>query len=758
MKRDVLVQRLVNSYGNWARSGKENCPGGTARLTKAYYPYSTLFLPIQINGLTVKNRVIMAPMGNCQMAEETGRPNNKMLQYFFARAEGGVGLLTTGLVPVSHRIDASVTERGNYSYFPRIDGTRTNLVGWRDLAQGVHARGSRIFIQLTPGLGRVGNPQCLLTKCQLPVSASWNPNFYLPDVPCRPLTDLACDRIVKNAGQAAIDAKAMGIDGVYLHGHEGYLLDQLTNPAFNRRRIGKYADWQRFGIELVKTIRKRVGPAYPIMYRIDLSLALEETYGHRMDTVKTLSKFKNGRSLADTLHYMENLVKAGVDIFDVDMGCYDNWWLPHPPSGMPAGCFLELSKVAKEYFAARNIRSNAGLAVPIVAVGKLGYPDLAEKALRDGMADMIMLGRPLLADPDWCSKAYSGRVEEIRPCIGCQQACVNEFVEGGHPQCAVNPRTGFEDVLPAALTKAERSKRIAVVGGGCAGMNFSLVAAQRGHKIDLFEKSDRLGGKLHAAGAPVSKYELKNYGDSLIVQVKKEKGITVHLNTQADNRMLKRGGYDAVVFANGGKESEAQIPGLETTRHLDASYLLTHPQELSDGDHRVIVVGGGSVGLETAYWLAAEKGRQVTCVEMREHFDLGACTANRGHLIHYFEENGGILINCARVLRAENGQVIVSRNRAKTVPDPYCTWTPVLPENIVNPLAPRMTEQAYIEAFPADLIVIAAGTRGDDGLFLSAQENQVAPELYCIGDSSCAGKPGNIWECTKAAYQLAIRI
>ena len=164
------------------------------------------------------------------------------------------------------------------------------------------------------------------------------------------------------------------------------------------------------------------------------------------------------------------------------------------------------------------------------------------------------------------------------------------------------------------------------------------------------------------------------------------------------------------------------------------------------------------MGLETAYWLAAEKGRQVTCVEMREHFDLGACTANRGHLIHYFEENGGILINCARVLRAENGQVIVSRNRAKTVPDPYCTWTPVLPENIVNPLAPRMTEQAYIEAFPADLIVMAAGTRGDDGLFLSAQENQVATELYCIGDSSCAGKPGNIWECTKAAYQLAIRI
>ena len=758
VKRDVLVQRLVNSYGNWVCTEKENCPGGTARLTKEYYPYSQLFSPIRINSLTVKNRIVMAPMGNCQMAEETGRPNDKMLAYFFARAEGGVGLLTTGLVPVSHHIDASVTEKGNFSYFPRIDGTRTNLMGWRDLAQGVHARGSRIFIQLTPGLGRVGNPQCLMTKGRLPVSASVNPNYYLPEIPCRPLTDFECDRIIKNAGQAAMDAKTMGLDGVYLHGHEGYLLDQLTNPAFNRRRIGKYAAWQRFGLELVKGIRKRVGPAYPIMYRIDLSLALEETYGRRMDTVKTLSRFKNGRSLADTLHYMENLVKAGVDIFDVDLGCYDNWWLPHPPSGMPAGCFLDISKVAKEYFAARNVRSNAGLAVPIVAVGKLGYPDLAEKALRDGMADMVMLGRPLLADPDWCSKAYAGRVEEIRPCIGCQQACVNEFVEGGHPQCAVNPRTGFEDVLPAALTKAERSKRIAVVGGGCAGMSFSLTAARRGHRIDLFEKTDRLGGKLHAAAAPMGKYELKNYGDGLIRQVKNAENITVYLNTQADNGMLKRGKYDAVVFANGSRASEVMIPGLENMRHVDAAFLLTHPQALRDDDHKVIVIGGGTVGLETAFWLAGEKRRQVTCIEMGEHFGRGACTANRGHLIHYFEENGGILINCARVLRAEDGQVIVSRNRSKAVPDPYCTWTPVLPENIVNPLAPRMREEAYIEAFRADLIVLAAGTKGDERPFLSAQENRVAPELYNIGDSSCTEGPGNIWKCTKAAYQLAIRI
>ena len=246
----------------------------------------------------------MGPMGNCQMAEESGRPNTKMLEYFFARAEGGVGLLTTGLVPVSHHIDASVTEKGNYSYFPRIDGTRTNFMGWRDLAQGVHARGSRIFIQLTAGLGRVGNPQCLLTKAQLPVSASLNPNFYIPSIPCRPLTDHECTKIIKNMAQASIDAKTMGLDGVYLHGHEGYLLDQLTSPAFNHRKIGKYSNWQTFGIEMIKAMRAKVGPDFPIMYRIDLSLALEETYGERMNTVKCLKGFKNGRSIAETLQYI----------------------------------------------------------------------------------------------------------------------------------------------------------------------------------------------------------------------------------------------------------------------------------------------------------------------------------------------------------------------------------------------------------------------------------------------------------------------
>jgi 2-enoate reductase len=501
MKTDALVQNLIDNYGNWVSDGKRS-QQSMGSMTKNLYPYDSIFSPIRVNHLVIKNRIVMAPMGNIDMCEETGRPNDKMLQYFFARAKGGTGLLTTGLIPISHGIDNSITEMGKLSYFPRIDRSRTVQSGWRDLAQGCHAFGSRIFIQLTPGLGRVGNPQCLVNELKFPVSASWNPNFYISQIPCARISDGKLKKIVKNTGQAAADAKACGLDGVYLHGHEGYLLEQMTNPAFNRRKMGRYANWKQFGIDLITEIRNRTGPAFPIMYRIDLSLALNETYGSTMENESALKKFTNGRSIEDTLEYMENLVRAGVDMFDVDLGCYDNWWLPHPPAGMPAGCFLEISKYAKEYFNNKGIKSNAGVEVPIVAVGKLGYPDLAEQALRDNMCDMVMLGRPLLADPEWPNKVYAGKVEEICPCIGCQEGCINEFVDGGHPQCAVNPRTGFEDVHPSIPTDAKIKKHIAVIGAGPAGCNFALQATARGHKVDLYEKSGRIGGKMIPGSTP----------------------------------------------------------------------------------------------------------------------------------------------------------------------------------------------------------------------------------------------------------------
>ncbi|MDR1058208.1 MAG: NAD(P)/FAD-dependent oxidoreductase [Treponema sp.] len=754
MKTDAQVRKWVDSYGNWFL--KEGVLDN-ARMTKRLYPYTSMFSPIKINRLTVKNRLVMAPMGNICMCDETGRPNEKMLQYFYERAAGGVGLITTGLVPVSHGLDNSITELGELSYFPRIDRSRSVFAGWRDLAAGVHAFGARVFIQVTPGLGRVGNPQCLLTMMKLPNSASWNPSFYIPQIPCAPLSGPLLRKIVRNMGQASADAKTAGLDGTYLHGHEGYLLEQMTNPAFNRRRLGRYADWQAFGIDCVREIRERVGPHFPIMYRIDLSLALNETYGETMLSTGSLRKFTGGRSVAETLDYMKNLVAAGVDIFDVDLGCYDNWWLPHPPSSMPPGCFLELSRTVKDYFRLQAVKSNAGLEVPVAAVGKLGYPDLAEGALRNGDCDMVMLGRPLLADPEWPNKAYAGRNGEITPCIGCQEGCINEFVEGGHPQCAVNPRTGFEHVFPSVPPAAEKSLRIAVIGAGPAGVITAVTAAKRGHKVVLIDRESRIGGRLLPGSVAKIKYEIDNYRqylEGLVQRTVAEGNLSLKLNSAAGSESLRDGNYDKIVFAPGTRDAKLPLPGVEKANTVEAAELFLHPERLGQAK-KVVVVGGGAVGCEAAYWLRYEKNCEVTVVEMDRYIMNHTCTANRGHLIHYLHKAGVLLLNCTRVTGFTQDGVEVARNVSKTVPDPLVTWHPILPENVKNPLAPKLKIDERKEILPADLVVLAAGGVPDDALYFTALRERAAPELYNIGDGFSGGK---VLEAVRAAYRLGSRL
>lgn len=750
LHNETFLTDLLNQFQDWFKDEQKM---QTASMGLKNYPYSHLFSPIQINHLTIKNRIVMGPMGNISMAEEMGRPSNKMIQYFTDRARGGVGLITSGLIPISQMIDPTVTELGDRSYFPRIDRSRTVFSGWRELAESVHAFGSRFFIQLTPGLGRVGSPETLLNKYKLPVSASWNPNFYLPNIPCRPLTDSECRRIIKAAGQASADAKSLTIDGVYLHGHEGYLLEQMTNPAFNRRKLGRYADWQRFGIELIQEIRRRVGPNYPIMYRIDLSLALNASYGEKMNQVSSLKLFKNERTIAQTLDYMCNLVNAGVDLFDVDLGSYDNWWLPHPPNSMPSGCYLAVSRLVKEYFTAQNIHSTAGLPVPIVAVGKLGYPDLAEQALRDGDCDMIMLARPLLADANWPNKAYAGKNVEITPCIGDQEACINEFVEGGHPQCSVNPRTGFEDIYPSELIPASRPRKVAVVGAGPAGILCSTVAARRGHQVTLFEQYDRIGGMLVPGSVPKIKYEVANYLTYLEHQVESciaAGNLTLRTGTKISVDELKAAGFDVVVVGIGGNPVKLPVPGADAANVVQAIDLFRNPQIASQAQ-RVVVVGGGAVGCECAHFLASEYGKQVTIIEMLPAFMTGICTANRGHMIHELERMGVQMMNCTRLKSIQIGSVVISRNVSNTVPDPHITWTPLLPDNISNPLAKPIREELRDEALPADLVVMGAGLRPDNSFYQTCIQAQVAPEIRELGD---AFQIGRVFEAIKAGFAV----
>lgn len=753
-KYQQQLKELIDSLGDWFKDSGRLDDG---KMTKNLQPYEKLFEPIQINGVKIKNRIVMGPMGNASMADETGKPGTKMIQYFLERAKGGAGLITSGMTPVSWSDDPAYEDLDNTGIFPRLDKHRTVYSGWRSVVEGCHGYGARFFIQLAPGMGRVGSPECLTKKFKLPVSASWNPNWYIPQILCRPLTDRECRRIIRHTGQAAIDAREMGVDGVYLHGHSGYLIEQMTDTAYNRRVLGRYADWQNFGLDLVREIRKRCGKSYPIHYRIDLSLCLNETYGDRMNSDKFLRKFKKGRTADMTLKYMENLVKSGVDVFDVDLGGYDSWWLPHPPNGMPPGVYLKVSEMVKRYFDEHSIMSNAGLPVPIIAVGKLGYPDLAEKALRESKCDMVMLARPLLADPYWPEKVYAGRVEEIIPCIGDHEGCLGQLANGGHLRCAVNPRTAFEDVYPKALNPAAAVKRIAVVGAGPAGSILACTAAKRGHLVTLYDRNDKAGGMLLPGSAPKIKYDMQNYIDYMNAErerVTAKYQLKTVFGTVVTEAMLRAGHFDAIVICVGSKALLPKIEGVNQPHVITGIDFLKNPA-LAATASEIAVIGGADVGAEIAFMLSCELDKKVTIVELMPYLMKKSCTSNRGYLIHHLENSGVRLMNCTSLKTINAASVLLEQNISKSVPDPYATWKPVLPDNIENPFQKKMVAQIKTFEIAADLVIMCTGAKPEDGLYRECISRHTAAEIHCIGDSFSVGR---VLEAVKSGYGLGCDI
>lgn len=746
----VTVKEIIDGLGDWFKDEGALLNG---KMTSKLYPYEALFEPIYINKLKIKNRIVMGPMGNVSMADETGKPSQKMIKYFLERAKGGVGLITSGMIPVSMNDDPSYGDLNSTSIFPRIDNHRTTFSGWRAIVEGCHAYGSRFFIQLAPGMGRVGNPECLTKKKKFPISSSWNRNWYIPQLLCRPLTGMECRKIIKHAGQVAIDSKELGIDGIYIHGHSGYLIEQMTDPAYNRRKLGRYADWQNFGIELVREIRERCGDSYPIYYRIDLSLGLNETYGEKMFSDKLLSKFKNGRNIDMTLNYMKNLAKAGTDAFDVDLGGYENWWMPHPPNGMPPGAYIELASIVKKYFIENKVISKAGQIIPIIGVGKLGYPDLAEAALRQKKCDMIMLSRPLLADPFWPQKVYAGRVGEIIPCIGDHEGCLAQLAIGGHPHCSVNPRTAFEDIYQDDLKPVNAPKKIAVIGAGPAGVVAACTAAKRGHNVTLYDKNSKAGGMLLLGAKPKIKFDMLNYIDYLNNEIKiatEKNKLVATFNSNIKLENIKAGNYDTVVVCTGTKTIIPDIEGINLSHVITGIDLLNKP-EIAEKAQDIVVIGGSDVGCEIAYMLSTEMSKNVTIIELLPYFMKKTCTSNRGYMIHHLEKKGVKLMNCTKLKRINEASIEILQNVSSTVPNPYVTWTPVLPDNISNPFRKPIKEEYRAVTLKAELVVICTGAVPDDRMYENFVKEKIALEIYNIGDSFATGR---VLEAVKAGYAL----
>ena len=715
-----------------------------------------LFASGNIGRCNLKNRIVMAPMGNINMADPIGRPLPKMIDYFAERAKGGTGLIITGLVPVSYGVDPTVSEDNDTTYFPRIDGSsRTRLAGWRDIAAAVHAYDAKIFIQLTAGLGRVGSPEPFL-KGKLLKSASLNKNFYVPQLPHFPLTDMGIKKIVKSFGQCAVNAKVAGFDGVQLHGHEGYLMDQLTSMPWNRRKLGRYAKLFQFGIDVVREIKLRCGENFPIIYRVDLTQALLESFEE--DIFKKQFKGKQ-RSIEAGLEFCKQLSKAGVDAFDVDKGCYDNWFYPHPPAYFNDMPYVEeIAGRLTAYFKKENIQSK------VIAVGKLGKPEVARSVLERGLADFVMLGRPLLADPYWPQKVLEGREREIIHCIGDQEACIHSFINGGHPCCTVNPYTGFEDTKHS--TPAIIKKRVAVVGGGPGGIEAAKTAFSRGHEVTLFEAAPQLGGQLYLSAQLPIKHDLKRYieNQQYIMSQLEKQGLNIKLSHTATAQELDD--FDVVIVATGVSERVPPIDGVNELPNSTVRQFLKDGMKLPEGARKITVVGGGVTGCELAFTIAST-GLEVTVVEMLPELMNDAVHANRSMMLWLMMGKGSVsdkledrltipvkAYTASKVTAIKAGEVVLSANIDRW--DAYTPWKTLIPESMENPFAkklkPNKTEEIVIKS---DFVLFASGVSSNNTLYNELKASGKCTELFLIGDSR---QPASAWDAITGANEVARHI
>ena len=531
-----------------------------------------LFERTTLGTMEVKNRIAMAPMGTAGLADLDGGYSRRLIDFYEARARGGTGMIITGAAITNTRLEGGLAH-----YLPRLDDPKY-LGRLSELCDAVHHHGSKLVLQLTAGFGRVNR---LLGNAVPPISASVSTCFYDTNVSTRALTTDEIAELVGSFAMTAALAKVAGVDAIEFQGYGGYLIDQFQTALWNRRtdQYGGDLDGRmRFSMELIGATRGVVGSDFPLIYKF--------TPDHYIP---------GGRQLDEGLEIARRLEAAGVDALHVDAGCYEVWHRVIPSMYEASGCQLPLSEAVKKV-----------VALPIIAHGKLGTPELARQVLEEGKADFVALGRPLLADPEWPRKVREGRAAEIKPCIACNETCLgNNF----YLSCTVNPQTGMEREY--AVTPVESKKSVLVVGGGPGGMEAARVAAARGCDVVLWEKSDRLGGRMWPAAVPDFKADIRPLIEYLSTQVVAA-GVKVELDTQATAERIQQAKPDVIILATGSVFRPLQVPGVKREHVLNTVELFSGP--LPAGE-RVLVVGGGHCGCEAAAYLA-EQGKSVTIVEM----------------------------------------------------------------------------------------------------------------------------------------------
>jgi 2,4-dienoyl-CoA reductase-like NADH-dependent reductase (Old Yellow Enzyme family) len=590
---------------------------------------------------------------------DDGTVSGRLRAYLARRARGGAGLIITEVCAVDPRGRAFGRQIGAWG-----DGF---LPGLAALTGAIHQEGAKIALQLH----HAGRETFAQAAGAVPEAPSAIPSPVLGQ-PCEAMSRERIASVVEAFARAAGRAQQAGFDAVELHGAHGYLLNQFLSPFSNSRSDeygGSEENRARFVLEVLRAVRQTVGPAFPVILRISADELV-----------------RGGYDMACMQRLAPRLAAAGADALHCSVGVYAT------PGNLSVASLD--TDPGFNLFRARAIREAAG--VPVIGVGRISDPRMAEAALAAGDADLIAFGRQHLADPDFLAKAAAGDFAQIRTCVACNQGCIERLsFEMKSATCTFNPECGREHLGNPA--PAEAGRRLWVIGAGPAGLSAALAAADRGYAVELFERDAVPGGQIRPAGQPPRKEALLAWLDWCLRQLD-ERGVPVRCGQEVTADEIRMGRPGALILATGADPAAPAIPGLDLPGVCDARALLTGRVAPAGP---AVVMGAGYVGLETADFLAA-RGIGVTVLEMLPASPVGKYTAHGYWLHRRIREAGGRLLLGARVIRIE-------------------------PEGVVFLQGDRQ------ERLPAALVVTALGTRKNDGLAAALGETGIPWRV--VGDA-----------------------